>query len=81
MLLTLASIIVSVTASYFTIQLDYKGSDAILSNRLTAAETDAKNTEKRLDRFEDKLDALLQNEGINPARYESPTNYTPVPQP
>lgn len=75
--LTGATMIISVTAAYFTSQISVNKDIADVGKELQmdvsevevktqANTTNIENIEKRLDRFEDKLDALLVNQGINP---------------
>lgn len=77
-LLTTGSMVASVLTAYFTAQLSTqeKISDvqlasskeiAIVNSAVSVVSTREDNTEKRMDRFESKLDALLEKNNINPA--------------
>lgn len=79
--LTLASVLaggtmlISVTTSYYSTQFAVQ--EKITEVKVESAGNNAEfrsniaNMDERLDRLETKIDALLRNEGINPARYEN----------
>lgn len=70
------TLMASVGGAYFTVQLSIQ--DKIAEDRIkiqantsdiTAEQTQINQTGDRMDRFENKLDALLINQGLNPAKY------------
>lgn len=68
--ISVATIAMSIGGSYFATQLSTAEKIADIRVATQANTTQVDNFENRLDRFEDKMDALLAKNGVNPAAFD-----------